>query len=100
DDEQCPGGETCLGDDLSPAQPGTCGRSDSPGDDCDSFCLGAECIQASEAELGTCTAFAGDGEDCSEVPCRFAYVCNGSSECVPKGEPGDACASGDECKPQ
>jgi len=102
-DEACPGAETCLGDDLSGAKGGTCGRSDREGDRCDGDCFGFVCDQPDPTALGTCVPYLQEeGADCSKIPCSlFGWVCDrGADQCVPRPGLGDACNNSDlgECQ--
>jgi hypothetical protein len=95
-DDQCPGPETCLGNDLDGgAVEQLCGRSDREGDPCDGSCSGFECVQPSQSEIGTCVPFLREeGADCSERNCALAgWVCDpGADQCVPRVGVGEVCS--------
>jgi hypothetical protein len=96
-DEQCPGPEVCLGNDLSGGPgTGTCGRSDREGDMCDGDCFGLQCQQVDNATMGTCIPFlTEEGADCSELECSgAAWECDeAADQCVPLRNVGEPCGN-------
>ena len=99
-DDQCPGAETCIT--VPGDKNGTCGRSDRPGDMCDEFCFGGNCVQPDPDALGTCFAFGSEeGADCSGGFCSRAFECNpATNQCERRGGIGAACLNGfDDCQP-
>lgn len=98
-DDQCPGTEFCLGDDLLGSDLGLCGRAEQVGDQCDGNCLAHLCEQADDAELGTCIDLGGEGDDCSSVDCLPQFYCNAFDECALRGDVGEECDDEDGCRP-
>lgn len=95
-DEQCPGAETCIGNDLAPALGvgATCGRSDREGDMCDGQCFGFYCDQPDPSALGTCVPYLQEeGADCSSLRCaEFGWACDrAADQCVPRPRLGEPC---------
>lgn len=96
-DEQCPGPETCLGNNLEGGKIAwVCGRSDREGDRCDGSCNGFDCDQPSQSELGTCVPYLQEeGADCSVRNCALpSWTCdNGADQCVPRIGVGEVCSA-------
>ncbi len=101
-DEQCPGAEKCVGDDLVPAIVGTCKTVLAAGDACDGRCDGPLwCNQPDNSMAGTCEALAALGASCADSSgrCKSLLWCDALDRTCKAGKTvGATCERSTECE--
>ncbi len=101
DDEQCPGVEECVGDDLVPAVQGMCKTVSATGDACDELCNEPLwCNQPDSSVAGTCEPVPALGASCADSfgQCAGLLWCDPlDSTCKAPKTQGAACEGSIEC---